>query len=862
MRVWDKDGKVSDWSEPSRWTMGLLTPASWRAQWIAAPEPSAETDSLVVSKAVYRTLDGSVSVDVAAAMRRIVAERRLPYTVHFKDLGGDPAPNIVKELVVDYVWRGQPGVARARDFQRLDTPGVRAGHPAPWFRREFELAAKPDAAQVAVCSPGYVELYVNGEKVGGDVLTPAVSDLKQQTFAVTYDVRSHLRAGRNCIGLWAGNGWADDIAIRAQLNAVAGGATVVVGTDTEWKSRPSGYSRIGQRKWNDFGGERIDAALHEPDWCKPGFDDRAWSPVAAAQPPPGRVVRQPCPPNRIGERIPAVAVTALGEGRYEIDFGRNLTGWLRLEFPALERGQTVRMHFADRVFPDMVQSTPIGEVVIHRGSASVFPRADGGSNGYQTYHQVSEFVSAGRPGEFFQHKFNYAGFRYVVVEGLPVAPRKENAVALLVESDIETAGAFECSDPLLNRIHEVNRWTLRSLNLGGYPVDCPHRERMGYGDGQVSLAGMMMNFNAAGFYEKWARDWRLAQNPQDGSMPNVAPPIVTGGGGPPWAGVIAALPWQHYLHYGDRRILEENCDAARRYIEYLDARSSNDVLRAWGMGFKFIGDWVPPNRGMDTKNWPSKEMAEFFCNCYRVYLWQLVGQMASALGRPEESARAEKRVADIRSAVHAAFYDAANKRYVIDEQIYYAMPLLTGVTPESERAAVMSNLVSCLVGKNKGHLDTGMLGTLSLVDFLDGAGRDDLVLGLYQKKDYPGWGYMVEQGATTLWEQWNGYWSQIHSCFASADNWLYHGLAGIRPDPAAPGFKNVILQPAVVGDIRWVKAHHDGPYGRIAVEWRNENGTFAMDAVIPPNSTATVSLPDGATCQVGSGRHRWIGREE
>lgn len=242
----------------------------------------------------------------------------------------------------DLAWRGQPGVARALDFQRLDTPGVRPGLPAPWFRKEFELAAAPDSAQVTVCSPGYVELYVNGDKVGGDVLTPAVSDLKQRTFSVTYDVRSHLRAGRNCIGLWAGNGWAD---------------------------------------------------------------------------------------------------------------------------------------------------------------------------------------------------------------------------------------------------------------------------------------------------------------------------------------VIAALPWQHCLHYGDRRILEENFDAARRYIEYLDARSSNDILRAWGSGFEFIGDWVPPRRGMDTQNWPSREMAEFFCNCYRVYLWQLVGQMTAALGRPEEASRAESRTADIRSAAHAAFYDAANKRYAMDAVI-------------------------------------------------------------------------------------------------------------------------------------------------------------------------------------------------
>jgi alpha-L-rhamnosidase len=197
-----------------------------------------------------------------------------------------------------------------------------------------------------------------------------------------------------------------------------------------------------------------------------------------------------------------------------------------------------------------------------------------------------------------------------------------------------------------------------------------------------------------------------------------------------------------------------------------------------------------------------------------------------------------------------AFYDAVNKRYVIDEQIYYAMPLLTGVTPEGERPAVMANLVKCITEKNKGHLDTGMLGTKFLLRFLRDAGRDDLVLQIYQKKDYPGWGYMVEQGATTLWEQWNGFWSQIHSCFASADTWLYQGLAGIRPDPAAPGFKKIIIKPAVVGDLTWVKAHHDSPYGRIVSNWKIETGNskietgyWILEITIPPNTTATVHVP-------------------
>lgn len=844
VRVWDNQGVVSSWSESARWTMGKLKPEDWSARWIGAPPASSRTDldGVVINRATYRTLDSKVTVDVTPVLKKALDEKRIPFHVHFNDLGGDPAPNVVKELVVEYTRHGKPEVSSAQDFGHLGIPQGPVGIPAPWFRGDFDLTAIPESAMVTVHSHAYFELYVNGVKAGDDVLTPAVSHPQAQTFTVAYDVARLLKPGKNCLGLWMGKGWAEQIAVRAQLDAVIGGRTFTFGTGPEWKTRPSGYSHIGNWTWNNFGGERIDAAAHLPNWCRPDLDTTYWVNAVDAPAPQGAPANHAAPLNRIGERLPAREVIPLADGRYEIDFGTNLTGWLRLKFPQLKAGQVVRLHFADRVFPDGVHTSPIGNIKISDSCIS-FPRTGGGHNLYQTYHQTSEFVSAGAPGEEFCHKFNYAGFRHVVVEGLNTAPRKEDAWALLVESALADAGSFACSDPLINRIHQLNRWTLRCLNLGGYIVDCPHRERMGYGDGQVSLEGMMMNFDASRFYEKWGRDWRLAQSPQDGALPNIAPPFTGGGGGPPWAGVIAALPWQHYLHYGDTRVLEDNLAAARRYVEYLDSRATNDVLRAWGDGFEFLGDWVPPRRGMDTQNWPSREMAELFCNGYRVYLWEVVEKMAVALGRTTEAEHARRRVDAIRPAVHAAFYDAAHHRYVIDEQIYYAMPLSTGVTPESERPAVMANLVKCLLEKNKGHLDTGMLGTKFLLRFLSDAGRDDLVLGIYQKKEYPGWGYMVEQGATTLWEQWNGFWSQIHSCFASADTWLYQGLAGIRPDPAAPGFKQMIIKPAVVGDLTWVKCHHDSPYGRIVSNWKREGRKLTLELTIPANTTAIVHVP-------------------
>ena len=448
----------------------------------------------------------------------------------------------------------------------------------------------------------------------------------------------------------------------------------------------------------------------------------------------------------------------------------------------------------------------------------------------------------------FENKFNYAGFQYVVVEGLPSAPAKEDATALLVESDLEEVGSFECSDDLFNSIHRVNQWTQRSLDLGGYYVDCPHRERMGYGDGQVAAEGFMTSFRADGFYRKWLRDWRLRQKP-DGNLPHMAP-FGSGGGGPGWGGLLSAITWRHYLYYGDRRVLEENYDAVRRYADYLESLCKEGVLRKFGGKWDFIGDWVPPRRGMDTSNWPGPDAAELFNNCYRINQWELLEKMATALGKPEEAERCRKRLAEIRPLVHAAFYDAANQQYVIDEQAYYVMPLMTGIVPEAERAAILKKLEHNILVKNQGHLDSGMLGTYFMMEYLREIERSDLVYTMFSQTTYPGWGHMLAEGATTLWEQWNGHWSRIHSCFTSPDNWLYQGLAGIQADPAAPGFKHVIIKSAMVGDLTWVNAHHDSPYGRIVSNWKREGDRVTMEVTIPANSTATIYVPAKAAGDV------------
>ena len=700
---------------------------------------------------------------------------------------------------------------------------------APWMRKSFDLAGVPSRAFVTVNIAGYAELYINGQKVGTDVLTPAVSDNTKQVFYNTYDVTKLLKPGRNTIGLWVGRGWAtrtDTAAsrvtpalphVRAQIEAEIDGKPWALGTDASWKTSSSSYQRRGGTKWGDFGGERIDPAAHIANWSSPDFDDKDWKNAVEVEAPKGEVLAQQAPLNRIGKEIPAVAVNDLGGGKYEIDFGTNLSGWLRLKMPA--HAGVVKLTFADARKAD----------------------ARRGKDSHQHFNQISEFVSTGKPGEVFEHKFNYAGFRYVIVEGLPVAPKKEDAVALLVESDLESAGAFECSNDLFNRISQTNQWTQRCLNLGGYYVDCPHRERLGYGDGQVATEGFLTSFGAYGFYRKWLMDWRIRQG-EDGFMPYVAP-FGKGGGGPGWPGLLSAITWRHYLYYGDKRVLEENYDAIRRFVDNLESRSKDGVMRAYGGAWDFIGDWVPPERGLDTKNWPSRPAAELFNNCYRIQQLEILKNIASVLGKKDEVERCDARLAAARAAVHAAFFDKGAGNYGIDEQAYYIMPLLAGVAPEAERPALLQKLEKNILEKNKGHLDTGMFGTYFMMEHLRAIGRNDLVFTMFNQTTYPSWGHMLERGATTLWEAWNGFWSHIHSCFTSPDNWFYQGLAGIQTDPAAPGFKNTIIKPAIVGDVTWVKSHHDSPYGRIVSHWKREGEKLTMDVTIPPNTTATIFVP-------------------
>ena len=401
-------------------------------------------------------------------------------------------------------------------------------------------------------------------------------------------------------------------------------------------------------------------------------------------------------------------------------------------------------------------------------------------------------------------------------------------------------------------MHEVNLWTTHSLSQGGYMSDCPHRERLGYGgDGQVSIDSCIMNFWMPRFYEKWTADWRDVQDPVTGYIPHTAPQ-GEGGGGPPWGAGLQALAWRLNLYYDDRRSLEENYAACLRYVEMLESHEKDGLLRAFGPSeMDNLGDWVPPVPLGTKKDWnqPPDDEAEFFNNCYLAYLLDQLSQIAATLGRADESAQIAARTDSLRAHIHAAYFKPDRGGYINDNQINFIMPLMAGVTPKNLREAMNKKLEESILIRSNGHLSTGLTGTYFLIRYLSEIGRDDLLWKIVAQTSFPGWGYMLDQGATTWWEEWDGTSSRIHACFNSLDSWFYQDLAGIRPDAAGPGFKRIIIKPAIVGDLTWVKADHESMYGRIVSIWERKDGRLSLQVVIPPNATATIYVP---TADVGS----------
>jgi alpha-L-rhamnosidase len=420
----------------------------------------------------------------------------------------------------------------------------------------------------------------------------------------------------------------------------------------------------------------------------------------------------------------------------------------------------------------------------------------------------------------------------------------------LIHTDYEQASEFTCSNPTLNWIHRTMLWTERCLTLGGYAVDCPHRERMGYGDGSASMEAMLNNFGAGAFYTKWLGDWRDGQDPMTGDMPHVAPAFYPGpGGGPAWGDICIVLPWQVYLQYGDRRILEANYPAIRKWLQFLDSKTKDGLLRPYvgigcdQMAWCFLGDWVAPRGVGQGGGTGALRSVLFFNNGYYLYNLELAEKIGRVLGKIQDAVEFERAAEALCMAMRKEFKEVNDGAYAEGVQTPLALSLLTSLIPPHRRVEVQTRLELDIVDQRQGHLDTGILGTYFLIKELTALGRNDLIYTIASQTTFPGWGYMMKNKATTIWEEWGGGNSGIHSSFLSIGAWFIEGLGGIQPDEKNPGFAHFTIRPGIVGDLQFARTIYRSVRGDIASHWHRDGDKLIMNIGIPPNTSATVFVP-------------------
>ena len=747
VKIWDKEGNGSRWSDNNYFLTGLFKENDWKAQWISSPD------------SVY----------------------------------------------------------------------------SPVFLKEFNIDEIPKQATVFVNCQGYYELFVNGEKVGNDVLSPAVSDFRFENYYLTYDIKKYLKAGKNTIGMWTGRGWYSSglpgvthksPVFRLQAHLVSNMNTEKIISDTSWKSSNSNISQIGNWRWNQMGGELIDTRIPMSEWLD-GEIGENWKNAIVITRPQAVTKSQICRPNVITDTIAVTAISQIDENVWLVDFGKNFSGWMQMKIKNQNPGDTI-----DFIYSDFCNKKP------ERISKYIW------DFGNKYINQMDSYVSSVSDSGLFCPKFNFHAFHYVIIQGLNYKPNLSDISGYMIESDLSEAGNFSSSDEDLNSIYELNRYTFRCLDNGGYYVDCPHRERLGYGDGQVAIETGIYSFELRNFYRKWAGNWLSAQN-ANGEFPNTAPSPYNAGGGPAWGATGIVLPWKIFKYYGDTVFLNSSFPSMVRYVDFLETKSDDGILKHYGdKKWGFIGDWVPPGRGMDSKDKVGNTEKELFNNCYKLYLYQILAQSAYALGKNEDSEKYKRLESTLGDKINTLYYDPEKAIYANGEQPYLSFPLLLNVPEKNEYFRVFANLENEIKITNNGHLNTGMLGTYFMLQYLTEIERSDLVYLMMKQKTFPGWGYMISQGATTCWEQWNGYWSNIHSCFTSGGGWFYTGVAGIRQMENSVAFKHLLIVPQLTNEISEQSTQFNSPYGKVLVAWtRNSKSELQLEIEIPVNTKADVILP-------------------
>ncbi|MFY9932472.1 MAG: family 78 glycoside hydrolase catalytic domain [Streptosporangiaceae bacterium] len=797
-------------------------------------------------------VESADSADVGYAGRPLVPGGRYAWQVRVWDENDARSPWseaawFEVELDPQQGWRGSwIGLGPVRENvsppEGQPDPVGKSMAPVPYLRRAFQLdqpAASVRAARLYVTALGLYEARLNGARVGDAFLTPGWTDYDRRVQYQAYDVTAQLRDGENVLGALLADGWYSGFVgfdakragahygsspeLLAQLViAFTGGTVQTVATDEEWRGRSGAIGHADLLM-----GERHDLTLEPSGWDAAGFDDRDWRPVRCQDQASRRIVADPGPPVRVTQEIAPVQVSRDPDGRYLADFGQNLPGWLtvRVRGPA---GAQVRVRH--------------GEALTAQGRLY--------TENLRTARQADEFVTPGGAA-VFEPRFTLHGFRYAEISGYPGELGPGDLTARVVHSDIEAAGSFRCSQEWLNQLFRTIDWGQRG-NFISVPTDCPQRdERLGWlGDAQIFARTACYNRDVAAFFAKWLDDVADAQL-DSGAFTDIAPRLrgFARTGAPAWADAGVIVPWTVYLMYGDRSIVARHFAAMTAYMDSLE-RANPDYLRRHDLGAGY-NDWLAPGAD-DTPR-------ELLATAYWAHDAALMAEMAAAIGQAADAARYRA----LRDKIGAAFADtfvSADGRMTSGTQTAYVLGLHMGLIPAGLRTAAADQLAAA-IERADGHLTTGFVGVGYLLPVLSSHGRDDLAYRLLGQRSRPSWRYMMDQGATTIWERWDG-WTPEHGFTSPAMNsfnhyslgsvgeWLYRFVLGIEPAAGVAGFGRLTVRPHPGGQLDWAEGAYHSARGPIRVRWERSGGEFGLDLELPPNSTASVRVPSADPARV------------
>ncbi len=727
--------------------------------------------------------------------------------------------------------------------------GPRTTSPAPYLRKEFKVAKQVVSARLYATALGLYECYLNGTRVGDALLTPGWTDYNKHIQYQVYDVTELIQSGANACGAILGDGWSvghiawvgrqrytDRPQLLAQIVLTyTDGSQEIIASDKSWKITQSPILESDMLM-----GESYDARRELTDWCNPGYDDSSWWSAEVFADHGAALVATNGPAVKRQEELRPVNIHEIPDfvnQRWIFDLGQNMVGWIRLRVCG-EKGRTISIRYAEVLNPDGTLYTA----------------------NLRTARNTDYYTLKGGEEEIWEPHFLFHGFRYVELLGFPGIPTEETVTGIVIHSDIPQTGTFECSDPLINQLQHNIVWGQKG-NFVDVPTDCPQRdERLGWtGDAQVFIRTAAFNMNVAGFFTKWTRDLEDAQFP-DGAYPAVAPNPSAwsiGDGGPAWADAGVICPWTIYQCYGDIGLLEERYASMQRFIEFLSQTSQNG-LRCYAeyTGWHGFGDWLALDGSDGREGGTSKELIG---TAFFAYSSHLLAKIARILGKDEDADRYDNFSRQAREAFvkHFVLPDGTLKG---GTQTSYVLALQFDLLPQDLRSIAAAELVRNIEERDN-HLSTGFVGTPYLNWVLSEMDHLDTAYALLKQTTWPSWLYSVTQGATTIWERWDGWThdkgfqdqgmnSFNHYAYGAVGAWMYAVIGGIDLDPEQPGYKHIIMRPQPGGGLTYAKAELHSMYGLIRSEWTLKDENFDWQITVPANTTATVYVPAKDASQV------------